>query len=103
MKQCPTCKKTFENAMRFCQTDGTPLVDTTENAAEDPFKTMVGRQEDFASQIPPDPFKTMVGGSFKKEDSDNLLQLPEEPDELKTKFISDEEMKRELAADKPKE
>jgi len=100
MKQCPICKKTFDDAMRFCQTDGTPLVEMNETTPEDPFKTMVGRQEDFASEIPPpDPFKTMIGGSFKTDDSDNLLQLPEEPDALKTKFISDEEMKREMSAD----
>jgi hypothetical protein len=102
MKKCPTCERTFDGAMRFCQTDGTPLVEMIETAPEDPFKTMIGRQEDFASEVPPDPFKTMVGGSFKKDDSDSLLQLTEEPDALKTKFISDEEMKREMSSEEPK-
>ena len=27
MKKCPTCEKTFEDSYRFCQLDGTPLVD----------------------------------------------------------------------------
>ncbi|HXH69318.1 MAG TPA: hypothetical protein VNI60_03120, partial [Pyrinomonadaceae bacterium] len=30
MKRCPTCKRTFDDSMKFCQTDGTPLVDATE-------------------------------------------------------------------------
>ena len=27
MKQCPVCEKTFDDSLRFCQVDGTPLVD----------------------------------------------------------------------------
>lgn len=103
MKKCPTCERTFDDAMRFCQTDGTPLVAAAENAAPpDPFKTSVGRQEDFAAVIPPsDPFKTMVGGSFKQEESDDILQIPAEPDPLKTMYATDEEMKKEMSANKP--
>ena len=103
MKKCPTCETTFDNALRFCQTDGTPLVEINDPAAtEDPYKTVVGRQSDFAAANPPDPFKTMVAGSRKKEDSENLLQLPEEnQDPLKTMFISDEEMKKQLAGNDP--
>ncbi|HEX8638457.1 MAG TPA: hypothetical protein VF692_10365, partial [Pyrinomonadaceae bacterium] len=102
MKKCPTCERTFDDAMRFCQTDGTPLVAATENAApHDPFKTSVGRQEDIAGAIPPDPFKTMIGGSFSKNESDDVLQIPAEPDPLKTMYATDEEMKREISANKP--
>ncbi|MGI8555223.1 MAG: DUF4190 domain-containing protein [Pyrinomonadaceae bacterium] len=60
MKRCPTCQKTFADTMKFCQIDGTPLVEDAP---------------------PPDPYKTIVGGSVK---SDNILQLPETPDPLKT-------------------
>jgi len=102
MKKCPTCENTFDDALRFCQTDGTPLVEINDTAPEDPYKTTVGRQDNFASAIPSDPFKTMVAGSFKKDDSGNLLQLPEEnQDPLKTMFISDEEMKKQLAGSEP--
>ncbi|MEP6903935.1 MAG: hypothetical protein ABJA66_19585, partial [Actinomycetota bacterium] len=82
MKKCPNCQKEFPDSMRFCQTDGTPLLDEVQ--ADDPLKTTVVRQEDIASSIPnSDPFKTVVG-SDKKEDSGDLLQLPEEFDPLKT-------------------
>jgi hypothetical protein len=102
MKKCPTCEKTFDDALRFCQTDGTPLIEINESASEDPYKTTVGRQGDFASATPSDPFKTMVAGSLKNDDSDVLLQLPEEnQDPLKTMFISDEEMKREISGNEP--
>ncbi len=30
MKRCPTCERTFDDSMKFCQTDGTPLVAATE-------------------------------------------------------------------------
>jgi hypothetical protein len=87
MKKCPNCQKEFPDTMRFCQTDGTPLGDPVEvPQPEDPLKTTVVRQEDIASSIPPaDPFKTMVASSETKEDSGDLLQLPEESfDPLKT-------------------
>lgn len=87
MKKCPNCQKEFPDTMRFCQTDGTPLVDGVEESQpEDPLKTTVVRQEDIASSIPPaDPYKTIVASSSGREDSGDLLQLPEEEfDPLKT-------------------
>ena len=42
MKKCPTCDRTFEDSLKFCQIDGTPLVAVTETKPEDSFKTMVG-------------------------------------------------------------
>jgi hypothetical protein len=101
MKKCPTCERTFDEAMKFCQTDGTPLVAVTENAApDDVYKTTVGRQEDIAASIQPDPFKTMIGGSFNKDESGSLLQIPDASDPLKTMYATDEEMKREMSAHK---
>lgn len=80
MKKCPVCERTFDDSMRFCQTDGTPLV---EEAPEDPYKTVVAGKDEIAAAIPPeDPFKTMVAGGSgsqpPKEESGDLLQLPEE-------------------------
>jgi len=49
MKRCPTCQKTFDDAMRFCQTDGTPLVDDAPPA--DPYKTMVASKEDIQAAL----------------------------------------------------
>jgi Domain of unknown function (DUF4190) len=93
MKQCPVCDKTFEDSMRFCQTDGTSLVDMAEEPELDPFKTMVAApKEDLDAAIPPpadDPFKTVVAGSEAKNESGDLLQLPEEEyDPLKTSVVS---------------
>ena len=44
MKKCPTCEKTFEDSMRFCQVDGTPLV--ADEPAFDPYATIVGKPGD---------------------------------------------------------
>ncbi len=41
MKKCPTCDRTFEDSLKFCQIDGTPLVNSAEIKSEDSFKTMV--------------------------------------------------------------
>jgi hypothetical protein len=90
MKKCPVCDKTFEDSMRFCQADGTQLVDVVEEV-EDPFKTMVAPKEDLEAAIPPppeDPFKTQVAGSESKGDSGDLLQLPEDYDPMKTSVVS---------------
>ncbi len=87
MKKCPTCDKTFDDGMRFCQTDGTPLVEVADAANADPFKTMVGGSQEMTSAIPPDPFKTMVAPLPKKEEKE-VLETPEEPDFLKTMVSS---------------
>jgi len=80
--------------MKFCQTDGTLLVADAPPA--DPYKTVVGNQSDIAAAIPPlDPFKTMVASPPPKAKED-VLQLPEEPDMLKTMVITPEELKKEL-------
>lgn len=105
MKKCPTCSKEFPDSMRFCQTDGTPLLEIVESAPpEDPYKTTVGKPEDFASLIPAeDPFKTVVGNVPKSDDSGDLLQLPEEHDPLKTSFIPEAQLRKELNLDEPKQ
>lgn len=80
MKKCPVCDKTFEDSMRFCQTDGTPLVD---EVPVDPYKTVVAGKDEISSAIPSlpeDPFKTMVAGAQPKGLGDDLLEIPEEED-----------------------
>jgi Domain of unknown function (DUF4190) len=75
MKQCPACKKTFEDSMKFCQTDGTPLMPVVENVVPPP-------------TTPNDPFKTVVAGSQSTRE-DDILQLPIEHDPMKTVVASD--------------
>ncbi|MCY7347605.1 MAG: DUF4190 domain-containing protein [Pyrinomonadaceae bacterium] len=96
MKRCPACDKTFADGMRFCQTDGTVLVEDV--PAADPYKTVVGSQSDIASAMPPlDPFKTIVATPPKVEA--DILQLPEESDLLKTMVVSHDELRAELKAE----
>lgn len=77
MKRCPTCQRTFADTMKFCQTDGTPLVDDAPAAPS------------------ADPYKTMVGSAK----SDDILQIPEPPDSLKTMVSSSDAVKLDLPKD----
>jgi hypothetical protein len=96
MKKCPTCERTFEDSMRFCQSDGTPLVDVVEEAPVDPYKTIVSPAAD-------DPFKTVVAAPADPpapESSGDLLEMPE-ADPLRTMYVSEEDLRREMAAEEP--
>lgn len=97
MKKCPTCEKTFEDSMRFCQSDGTQLVMVEE--VIDPYKTMVARPEEIAAAIPP---KTPAAEPPKPvetvQDDGDVLQIPK-ADVNKTMFVSEEEIRREMASD----
>jgi hypothetical protein len=53
MKRCPTCQKTFDDNLRFCQTDGTPLVDDA--PPPDPYNTMVASREDIQAALSGQP------------------------------------------------
>ena len=86
MKKCPTCQRTFEDSLRFCQADGTPLV---ADEPVDPYKTMVARPEDIASAVP------SAAEPQAKEDEE-VLELP--VDERKTMYVSEEEIRKEMAA-----
>jgi Domain of unknown function (DUF4190) len=68
--------------MRFCQADGTPLLD---DAPLDPYKTMVARPEDIAA-------------ATSSRQQDDVLDLPAESDPAKTMFASEEEIRREMSA-----
>jgi hypothetical protein len=83
MKRCPKCQKTFEDSLRFCQTDGSPLLDDagiadggTMNKADvipdipnnyDPMKTMVSlpdnMKSDAQNQPPPSPFGDQISNT----------------------------------------
>jgi hypothetical protein len=89
MKRCPTCDKTFDDAMRFCQTDGTPLVDAPEPV--DPYKTMVARPEDIAAAIPP--------SQRTPKAEEEVLEIPPEApsDPKKTMYASESEIREAMA------
>lgn len=98
MKKCPTCDREFDDAMRFCQTDGTPLVDAAPPV--DPYKTMVARPEDIAAAIPPIVASAEPGPEPPAE-SDDVLDLPA-ADPKKTMYASEEEIRSAMAeVDKP--
>ena len=78
MKRCPTCDKTFDDNMRFCQADGTPLVD---DVPVDPYKTMVATPADMAA---------MTGASSESED---VLDLPKDSDPARTMYASEDEIR----------
>jgi hypothetical protein len=108
MKKCPTCEKTFEDSMRFCQTDGTLLVDdAASEEAIDPYQTIVAPSDPLPVEEPvEDPYKTVVATpaeSAAPDASGDLLQIPETPDPLKTMYASEDEIRREMAVDEPKE
>jgi hypothetical protein len=99
MKKCPKCQKTFDDAMRFCQVDGTPLVD---DEPVDPYKTMVARPGDIAAAMPPsapeESPKSEPSIPIAPPGNDMVLDIPEQSDPLKTMYASEDEIRREMAA-----
>ena len=97
MKQCPVCEKTFEDNMRFCQSDGTPLVDKIEPV--DPFKTMVASKADIAAAIPKsDPAPPIPEPSVPAPIENEVLEIPPANDPNKTQFVSEAELRAEMDA-----
>ena len=87
--------------MRFCQSDGTPLVEVAEEV--DPYKTMVARPGEIAAAIPkqasdkpleiiPEPIKAPPA------EEEEVLQIPAVSDPMKTQFVSEAEIRKEMAA-----
>ena len=78
MKKCPTCDKTFDDSMKFCQVDGTALVDDA--PAFDPYATMVGQPRDItaAEEAPKETaFEPQPEEPPAIAPPDNILDLPE--------------------------
>ncbi len=101
MKKCPVCEKEFDDNLRFCQVDGTPLVDKAEDPAPaDPYKTMVARKEDVAAAIPKEtsPAPSSVVPPIPSPLEDQLLEIPPANDPNKTQFVSEAELRAEMEA-----
>lgn len=94
MKKCPICQRTFDDDKRFCQSDGTPLVEA-DGASSNPYATVVANKDEIASAIPPDESSRAI--SPPKDD--DFLEIPDSGDSMKTTVVSDAEMK-ELAIER---
>lgn len=118
MKKCPTCDKTYEDSMKFCQLDGATLVD--DEPPFDPYATIVSTPAK-PIEIPPietepepaleveapveeaaaeEPEVHQTVGSIAIAPPDEVLDLPES-DPLKTMYASDTEMKEILGDSEP--
>ena len=89
--------------MRFCQTDGTALVEKSEPV--DPYKTVVASKADILSAIPPEPakpFEPVPASPFVPEPSvpapleNEILEIPPANDPNKTQFVSEAELRAEM-------
>lgn len=122
MKKCPNCQATFDDNMRFCQTDGTPLVDDTPvvdaEPAFDPYATIVGTKanvieiapEEPAAEAAPEPAAVEASGeepiihqtigSLPIAPPEDVLDLPSN-DPLKTMYVSETEMQAALGTTEP--
>ena len=125
MKKCPTCGNTFDDNMRFCQVDGTPLVEEepaapvpppAEEAPFDPYATIVGVPKSAmppstppeASVEPASPQSAgsatlePIAGSGTEQTASSIPVAPPDDildlggDPLKTMYVSDAEMKEVL-------
>ncbi len=92
MKKCPKCQRTFDDAMRFCQSDGTPLVDDAPPV--DPYKTMVASSKDISAAL--GESEPASAEPAEKKAEEEVLQLPDEADPKKTMYVSEEELRREM-------
>ena len=77
--------------MRFCQSDGTPLVD--HKPPVDPYKTMVASGDEIAAALGDKEPAAKV--------DEEVLQLPRETDPKKTMFVSEEELRKEMDQEEP--
>jgi hypothetical protein len=96
MKKCPVCEREYDDNMRFCQTDGTALVEKNE-PPPDPYKTMVARKEDIAAAIPKETPSSVVP-PIPSPLEDEVLEIPPANDPNKTQFVSEAELRAEMEA-----
>lgn len=76
--------------MRFCQSDGTPLVDDAPPV--DPYKTMVASSEEIAAAMGSPAADPEPAAKADEE----VLQLPPDNDPKKTMYVSEEELRKEM-------
>lgn len=110
MKKCPSCQKTYEDSMKFCQIDGTPLVDDAPPV--DPYKTIVSRPDENPLSVPgvePDargeslsrsaePVREPILETPSISAPDDVLEVSSSSDPLKTMYVSEEEMREAMGS-----
>lgn len=82
--------------MRFCQSDGTPLIEAGEPV--DPYKTMVASQDDISAALGSTKTETPPDVAASKEEEE-VLQIPSEPDPNKTVYASEAEIRSAMSGD----
>lgn len=102
MKKCPTCEKTFDDSLKFCQVDGTPLVE--DKPPVDPYATMLRNRADF--QIPPkeEPKESTPSVSEIVEsqaDSGDVLEVPEDDQDMMKTMIAGKQTAGSIKVDLP--
>ena len=90
MKRCPTCDKTFDDNLKFCQIDGTALAGDPEEV--DPFKTMVASKDEIAAAM-----ASLSEPQGPTAPDDQVLEIPEPFDSGKTQVVSEAELRAEMA------
>ncbi len=101
MKKCPACGKEFEDSMRFCQVDGTALLDV--EPPLDPYATMVGHKLDLMQEEPSDkPAEEIVIEAAAVEIIPTLDEVTAEPlAEVPAKEIASEPLIHETTGSIP--
>ncbi len=89
MKRCPTCDKTFDDNLKFCQIDGTSLV---EDAPVDPYKTMVASKDEIAAAMS----SMSPAADEPKAPEEPVLDIPSAVDANVTQVVSEAEMRAEM-------
>lgn len=87
MKRCPTCDKTFDDNLKFCQIDGTSLVD---DAPVDPYKTMVASKDEIAAAM------SNLTADEPNALEEPVLDIPSAVDANVTQVVSEAEMRAEM-------
>lgn len=90
MKRCPTCDKTFDDNLKFCQIDGTALAGDPEEV--DPFKTMVASKDEIAAAM-----ASLSTAQEPMAAEEQVLEIPEPFDSGKTQVVSEAELRAEMA------
>ncbi len=95
MKKCPTCGKTFDDNLKFCQTDGTALVEDAPPL--DPYQTVNVNPEDIGAPLPIEP----ITPSTKAQNVDNIvLEIPDDDEDF-GRVKSDDPLKTMVSSGSP--
>lgn len=87
MKRCPTCERTFDDSMKFCQMDGMLLVGAPETAPQDSSVPISASRNETSAPLA-DSFETGFGSSIPVAKGENLSG---DADSAKTRLMFGQE------------